>query len=337
VSDVDRANPTTAHAGSLPDLDALEAGLAAVVSTDDRSRSRVVEREPNWYASTFASELVTVAHGNATCVLFCKHGIDAVDPRWGHRRGAPYEALVYEHVLVPYDADVPRWLGSFDGAHGTTLVFEFLTGAAPIHECDAGVESAVVRAASRLGVWHRTGEAIASDPPCPGLNEYRADDSGTWRGGSGRGPFDSLLASPRFRPLATVIERNVDVIVAALGRSFPTVVHGELHSPNVLAQGSRTYFVDWETAGIGPGELDLAALTVGSWTEPTRAACEQAYVEGRWDGRAPSSFDDALAAARLHVLADVAHKTLGGFGRKEVSTDWIEAQFRVACDRLGIR
>jgi hypothetical protein len=332
VSDLDRADPPTTHAGRLPDLDALEQGLAALVSTDDRSRLRVVEREPNWYASTFASELVTVVSSDAIGVLFCKHGADAADPRWGHRRGAPYEALVYEHVLVPHHADVPRWLGSFDGTHGTTLVFEFLAGAAPIHECEAGVDGAVVRAARRLGVWHRTGEAIASDPPIPGLNDYRSDDTATWRDA-----FDSLRASARYRPLATAIERNVDVIVAALGRSSPTVVHGELHSPNVLAQGSRTYFVDWETAGIGPGELDVAALTVGSWTEPTRAACEQAYVEGRWDGRAPSSFDDALAAARLHVLADVAHKTLGGFGRKEVSTDWIEAQFRVACDRLGIR
>jgi hypothetical protein len=331
VADIDRADATTTRDRRLPDLGALEEGLAALVSTDDRSRPRVVEREPNWYASTFASELVTVVHGDAMSVLFCKHGTDADDPRWGHRRGAPYEALVYEHVLVPYRADVPRWLGSFDGTHGTTLVFEFLAGAAPIHECAAGVDSAVVRAARRLGVWHRTGEAIASDPPFPGLNEYRTHDTDTWRG-----PFDSLFASPRYRPLGTIIERNVDIIAATLAGSSATVLHGELHSPNVLARGSRTYFVDWETAGIGPGELDLAALTVGSWTEPTRTACEEAYVIGRWEGRAPSSFEGVLAAGRVYVLADVAHKTLAGFGRREVSTDWIEAQFLGACDRLGI-
>jgi hypothetical protein len=331
VADVDRATAATTARGRVPDVDALEAGLVSLMSSDGESRLRVVKREPNWYASSFASELVTVVDGDAVSVLFCKHGTEAVDPRWGHRRGAPYEALVYEQVLVPYRADVPRWFGSFDGAHGTSLVFEFLAGAAPIHECEAGVDSAVVRAAQRLGAWHRTGEAIASDPPLPGLNEYRAE-AAAWRGA-----FDSLRTLSRYRSLATTIDRNGDIVGAALGRSAATLVHGELHSPNVLARGAQTYFVDWETAGLGAGELDLAALTVGGWTEATRAACERAYVAGRWDGRAPASFDDALAAARVYVLADVAHKTLSGFGRRDVSTDWLEAQFRSACDRLGIR
>jgi thiamine kinase-like enzyme len=61
----------------------------------------------------------------------------------------------------------------------------------------------------------------------------------------------------------------------------------------VLVGGARVAVVDWETAGLGPGVLDLAALVVG-WDPDSRSE-----IVGAYD---PSPDPVDLAAAEL-VLA----------------------------------
>ena len=62
-----------------------------------------------------------------------------------------------------------------------------------------------------------------------------------------------------------------DAVAEQLAALAPTFIHGEFYPSNVLVQqGGRTPRVcpiDWEIAAIGPGLLDLAALSVGKWTE----------------------------------------------------------------------
>ena len=38
--------------------------------------------------------------------------------------------------------------------------------------------------------------------------------------------------------------------------------------------------IDWETASVGPGVLDLAALTAGEWREQERREMTAAYLAG---------------------------------------------------------
>ena len=60
--------------------------------------------------------------------------------------------------------------------------------------------------------------------------------------------------------------------------------------------------VDWELAGVGPGPIDLAALTAGGWTGAQRQELTGAYLEGCGDlYRAKSSFDRALTAGWLQL------------------------------------
>jgi thiamine kinase-like enzyme len=105
-------------------------------------------------------------------------------------------------------------------------------------------------------------------------------------------------------------------------------VHGEFYPSNVIVElepgpvarpgraasdvrtpdrrGGRDYragairVVDWESIGIGPAALDLAALTAGDWSAAARARMVRAYrssaprpVAGRAD------FDLVVEAARL--------------------------------------
>ena len=67
-----------------------------------------------------------------------------------------------------------------------------------------------------------------------------------------------------------------EVAVARLDALPQTLVHGELYPANVLIAGPRVAVVDWETAAIGPGVIDLAALLTGL-TSGEREAIVQAF------------------------------------------------------------
>lgn len=54
-------------------------------------------------------------------------------------------------------------------------------------------------------------------------------------------------------------------------------------------------------AALGPGEVDLATLTLG-WPASTVTACTSAYADARWPSGWPSEMDRRLLAARRYVL-----------------------------------
>ena len=72
-----------------------------------------------------------------------------------------------------------------------------------------------------------------------------------------------------------------DQLVDRLMQMPVTVIHGEFYPSNVLVQvrpqPERVCPVDWETAAIGPGLMDLSALTSGSWTEEQRLRMAMNY------------------------------------------------------------
>jgi hypothetical protein len=78
------------------------------------------------------------------------------------------------------------------------------------------------------------------------------------------------------------IARRWDDVVERLVALPTTVIHGELYASNVLvAPGTsplRVCPVDWEMAGVGPGLVDLAALTSG-WDGPHRRELASHYHE----------------------------------------------------------
>ena len=74
---------------------------------------------------------------------------------------------------------------------------------------------------------------------------------------------------------------NYDRAIERLIRLPSTLIHGEFYASNILIQetreGCRIRPVDWETTAVGPGLIDLAALTSGAWTECERAEMAAAY------------------------------------------------------------
>ena len=92
-----------------------------------------------------------------------------------------------------------------------------------------------------------------------------------------------------------------------------TVVHGEFYPKNILLVDGVVVPVDWESAMIGAGEIDLAAL-VDKWAPDVVEACKAAYATARWPFGAPVSFIPAFEAAclywQLRWLGDRRERTL---------------------------
>ncbi len=99
------------------------------------------------------------------------------------------------------------------------------------------------------------------------------------------------------------VERVAAGAAARLAAQPRSLIHGELYPSNVLVQasdhGPRIRPLDWETVGVGPGVLDLAALTAGDWEPQQRGRIVATYRAAL--PAAPADFDAALDAARLFV------------------------------------
>lgn len=91
-----------------------------------------------------------------------------------------------------------------------------------------------------------------------------------------------------------------ETVVKDLAGLPTTLVHGDLYASNVLVAPGRVCAVDWELAGVGPGVLDVAALTMG-WEEAERSMLVESYRQTL--AKPPDSVDFAhdLDSARLHL------------------------------------
>jgi hypothetical protein len=283
------------HTSNVAEM--LTTALAAI----DRALLPVEVRgvESNDELTTSHSEIVTVDLGDgSTRALFAKFGPDHDDAAPAFRWGVRYEAKVYEHVLTACRATVPKFYGSaFDAeASGTWLFTEHLADAVRIAKSPD--RSAVCRAATWLGQFHRELRTGRSSEPIPrNLQAHDARYYDAWLLHA-QAFVDVVRAAAPWS--AAIVERRRHILDRLLGAE-QTVIHGDFYSKNVLGTRDGVFPVDWESAAIGAGEVDLATLVQG-WSDEVGAACIDAYCRARWDARPPVSFPAAFAAAQVYAL-----------------------------------
>ncbi|MBI3943416.1 MAG: phosphotransferase [Chloroflexi bacterium] len=143
----------------------------------------------------------------------------------------------------------------------------------------------------------------------------------------------------RFVRLAEFYEWVIERLVA-----LPTtVIHGEFYASNVLVgeteAGWRVCPVDWEMAAVGPGLVDLAALTGGAWPAQEREAMALAYYEalprnGSWRP-APDDFLEMLDYCRLHLAVQWLGWSPEWSPPPEHAHNWLEEALALA-ERLEL-
>jgi aminoglycoside phosphotransferase (APT) family kinase protein len=149
-------------------------------------------------------------------------------------------------------------------------------------------------------------------------------------------------AFARSRPWSARVEWLADRYEPVIERLLslpPTLIHGEFYASNVLVQDRRVCPVDWEMAAIGPGLVDLAALTAGRWTEEQRTALALAYCEAIpphvGERLTPSALLDTLDYCRLHLALQWLGWSPDWTPPAEHAQDWLGEALRLA-EKLGL-
>jgi hypothetical protein len=314
----------------FPDVHTLTAGLTAALGGEGVPpyRVTVVGREPNPYASTFPSEIVTCRLGDGTKHrLLCKYGTGPDSGVHGHKRGVPYEVGVYRHLLGPLRAGAPALYGAYaeGGAGRTWLICRYLGGSDLLHRKPAALKLA----ARWIARFHRQSAAHLRQAPLPFLYTYTAAYYLGWARRTFR--FAEGLRG-RFPWLSRICARFEEAVALLLTPPLP-VIHGEYYPGNILLHKGRVYPVDWESAAVAAGEIDLASLTE-RWSEAAARCCETEYRRVRGPGEVVGDFGRRVAAARLYL----AFRWLGE--RPDWTNDdgevWRFEQLRAAGECLGL-
>ena len=284
----------------FPDSEALAAGLASVFRRDGVTRDDVtiLDRRPNPFESTFPTEIVAcrLDGRRRPLQLFVKYGTNEFDSVYGHRGNVSYEVRVYREVLEPLRTSTPRFHGAYRGARGSApwLIVEYLPGGVPGSWAKDPI--AMVRSAEWIGRFHAANEGRVRSPRLKFLRRY---DSEYYRGWARRTRrlFRRLHSKfPWLAPLCGEFERRVPTLLKAP----QTVIHGEYFGSNVVYRHGMSHPVDWQSAAIAAGEVDLASLT-HSWSRDVVQRCERAYVRGRWPDGEPDGFRETLGVARIYM------------------------------------
>jgi hypothetical protein len=315
---------------TVPDLENLTLGLTTVFSRKGpaRGRLRVVHRERSPYSTTFPCEVVTCRFQDGSELkLFCKYTGGIAYTGHGHRGKVVHEIAVYRDVLQPLHLSHPGFYGGYtDSRTGQAwLILEYLDDSLRVQK----VEGAILMAARWIARFHRMNQSRLAILPPSLLKTYDCD---YYRGWVRRTDQFAGRLHRRFSWLATLCQRSEELL-PALTTSPSTVIHGEYYPKNILFHGGRVCPVDWESAAIADGLIDLAVLTEG-WGEDMIPQLEREYQQTRWPNGAPDDFAQLINIARLYVhfrwLGDVASAT-----HSERMTSRFELLFSVG-ERLGV-
>jgi hypothetical protein len=257
-------------------------------------RLQGLERRPSAYASSYPlEELTIVFDGAAQLDLMFKD----LSPRRlpaAVRRAKPSfledpqrEIEVYRGWLASRDLGTAKYYGSImDAEAGRYWLFlENVNGQELYQIGDFEVWKAVAR---WLAAFHcGSGYGLSSSSR---MITYNGDYYARW-----------LKRALEFRPAAplTDVAHCYSNIIEELLSLPVSAIHGEFYASNILVQRDppawRICPVDWEQAAMGPGLMDLAALTAGNWTEKERAELAQEYFNVL-----QTRGNDAMSRERFH-------------------------------------
>jgi Ser/Thr protein kinase RdoA (MazF antagonist) len=239
-----------------------------------------VWRRPWPYASSLPMERIDLP--GAPSVLFKDLSSSASLPRPGFITDRRREITAYTEVLRGLAVDAPAMRASLIDDERAWLFLELIEGA-PLWQC------------GELEVWEEAARCLArlhASPPRSRARLLR---------------YDAEHLGRRLALAPSIPGAIADRVARRLARLPAVPIHGEFYPSNVLVQRAdgrvRIRPVDWETIGTGPGALDLAALTAGSWDAAARTRIEQAYREACPRELRPSAAD--LDAARLVLAAQM--------------------------------
>lgn len=252
----------------------------------------VVERKRLGQGS-FPKEVLTLSDGERRIQLLCKYEGGFEHSAQGHRGGVGYEALVYEQVLGP---------GGFSTANvllvhrpperpDTWLFLEFLSGAVRVSKAPG--QDAMADAAAWIGRFHA--RTAGMDAPAF-MKRYDREYYIGWLRRTDVHVQDGGGVGTWWPEVLRRFEEHLHV----LAELEPSLVHGEFYPKNVLWSAGRVSPVDWETAAVGAGVIDLVSLIDG-WPASMDRCCTDAYIRARWPHGPSAWFSEQRSLAEMYL------------------------------------
>lgn len=333
--------------------DAAELGTALETALRERGESPAtvarVERRPCEYRTSFALEELEVTLDDGTVLHAMFKDLSRACLSEAARRAKPEflhdplrEIEVYRDLLDGAALGTPAYHGSFvdPAAERYWLFIENVPGPVlwQVGEFDVYEE-----AARWLARMHAALAPAALVPP-RSLLRYDADLYRTWILRARE--FAERRATPwedATRAAVIDLAGRYEPVIEQLTALPATVIHGEFYPSNVIveqrAATPRIAPIDWEIAAVGPGVLDLAALTIGRWTTAQREALAGAYKDAAEAGPGgdslPDDFHAALELCRLHLAVQWLGWDPEWQPPAEHRHDWL-AEALASVERLGL-
>jgi aminoglycoside phosphotransferase (APT) family kinase protein len=308
-----------------------------------------IERRPSLYASSFALEELDVELDDGSrLVLMLKNlsrramNDDALRVKPDFLFDARREIAVYRHIVEPQQLGAALFAAHADPKSDECwLVIERIDGRElyQVGELDTWTD-----VARWLGAMHDRLARLDLDRLTvqARLVVYDADFYYHWLSRAetalAKAPAESRASRAAFDHLRAHYHRVIERLQA-----LPvTVIHGEFYASNVLTASDhgrlRVCPVDWEMAGLAPGLIDLAALTLGQWAPEDLRTFFSAYLGAMPDGARSMALDDLVEAVD-YCQIHLAVQWLGWFSSQPPhpshARDWLgEAVERVERLRL---
>jgi hypothetical protein len=285
--------------------------LRTVLQDQLGCRISELRRQPFPYTSSFVIEELHVRLDEGTELVLLLKDLSRsalLDSSRGIRPVFLYDARreieTYRTILAQLDLGTAVCYATFadDHAERYWLVLEKVPGVELYQIGDLRLWHAVARWLADL---HIRGAALAdSVADAAHLLRYSASFYVSWMQRAIAQALEPTTITA-LEWLAVRHQKVVDQLVALP----PTLVHGECYASNVLVDAHderpRVCPVDWEMAALGPGLMDLAALTAGRWTPQERQALVETYHQAFEGAGGPrfsrGELDVALDCCRLQL------------------------------------
>lgn len=255
------------------------------------------------------------------------------------------EIETYRTILKPSGLGTPECYGGVvDPSLDRYWLFLEYVPACTLYEVDAAGWSRAARWLAELHARFAQAPDLLRRARAAHLLCYASDFYRRWA----RRALAFATRDERRQPIGTrraferLVERYESVVERLVALPL-TLIHGEFSASNVLvqngAQRDRVCPVDWEMAAVGPGLVDLAALTAGSWTPWQREALVRAYLSALPEtaSRLPDLNEslDALDCCRLHLAMQWLGWSSDWSAPPEHAQDWLGEALRLG-ETLGL-
>jgi aminoglycoside phosphotransferase (APT) family kinase protein len=322
----------------------LRLGLEHALSEQAGAERRIasLERRSSPFQTSFTIEELHVAldDGSTLELVFKDSSREALSARAREARPSflddPLREIeTYRLVLGPAGLGTPTFHGAWvDPEHERYWLF--IEKVAGTELWQVGEVTTWEEVARRLAAIH---EQFAGEIERPEVTQHLVRYDGAFY----RGWLERALKFSRAdrRSELERLAHRYDAVVERLLDLPPAFIHGEFYASNVLIRDGSglTCPIDWERAAIGPGLIDLAALTTGKWSNEIKARLAKAYRDAL---AAPgSSLDEeafalALDCCRLHLAVQWLGWAPGSWRPpRKHRQDWLGEALRLA-EKLGL-